>query len=106
MEQIHVIPLNDLDEHIESMNCQCKPVRDDEEESVIIHNLFSAKASNSYCLGYTHTKCDTCQHEKNWKSLNQLPDALRLPMQKRMIRISDDKCRMTKMGEYMEANHD
>jgi hypothetical protein len=55
----------------------------------------------SYCLGYTHPKCETCQHEKNWQALNQFDDALRLPMQSAAIRINTDKCRMTRMGEYM-----
>lgn len=53
-----------------------------------------------YCLGYTHEKCASCQNEKNWQTLNQMPDALRLPMQKSMTRIDDEKCRMTGMGEH------
>lgn len=55
---------------------------------------------NFYCLGYTHKKCDTCQHEKNWQILNQMPNALRLSMQAGMTSINTDKCRLTKMGEY------
>lgn len=54
----------------------------------------------SYCLGYTHAKCDTCQHERNWGALNQLPGALRKSMQKDMVSIDIDKCRLTRMGEY------
>lgn len=57
----------------------------------------------SYCLGYTHTKCESCQHEKNWQTINQLPDALRKKMQEGMARIDSDKCRMTAMGEYSSA---
>jgi hypothetical protein len=53
----------------------------------------------TFCLGYTHDKCDTCQHEKNWQTLNQLPDALRLSLQGAATRINSDKCRLTKMGE-------
>jgi hypothetical protein len=54
----------------------------------------------SFCLGYTHEKCGTCQHEKNWQTLNQMPDALRKPLQAAMTRIDSDKCRMTSMGEH------
>ncbi|HJV75456.1 MAG TPA: hypothetical protein VJ654_14615 [Noviherbaspirillum sp.] len=55
----------------------------------------------SYCLGYTHRKCDTCQHGQNWQTLNQMPDTLRLSMQKDMVSINTDKCRLTGMGEYI-----
>lgn len=58
---------------------------------------------DTYCLGYTHTKCDTCLHEANWQMLNQMPEALRLPMQGRMRRIDSDFCRLTKMGEHAAA---
>lgn len=58
---------------------------------------------NKYCLGYTHDKCDTCQHEKNWQTLNQLPDSLRKSMQTSAERIDSDKCRLTKMGEWEEV---
>ncbi len=54
----------------------------------------------TYCLGYTHAKCETCQHESNWQTLNQMPDALRLKLQGDMQRIDSDKCRLTRMGEY------
>lgn len=57
----------------------------------------------SYCLGYTHAKCDTCRHEKNWQTLNQMPDALRLSLQGAAARIDSDKCRLTKMGEHSPA---
>ena len=48
-------------------------------------------------------KCDTCQHEKNWQTLNQMPDALRLSMQGTAARIDSDKCRLAKMGEHVPA---
>lgn len=54
----------------------------------------------TYCLGNTHAKCDTCQHEKNWQMLNQMPDALRKPMQSQAQRVNDDRCRLTGMGSY------
>jgi hypothetical protein len=57
---------------------------------------------DAFCLGYTHRKCDSCQHEKNWKTLNQLPDALRKTMQASMRRIDSDACRLTGMGEWEE----
>ena len=53
-------------------------------------------------MGYTHEKCDKCAHEKMWQQFNQLPDALRLPLQKSSIKINSDKCRMTKMSEFEE----
>jgi hypothetical protein len=56
---------------------------------------------STYCLGYTHDKCDTCQHEKNWQTLNQMPTALRLALQGSADRIDSDKCRLTKMGEHV-----
>jgi hypothetical protein len=37
-----------------------------------------------------------------WQMLNQMPDALRLPLQNASQKINSDKCRMTKMGEYLE----
>lgn len=58
---------------------------------------------NTYCLGYTHEKCRTCLHEMNWQTLNQMPDALRKPMQRNMRRIDDERCRLTKMGEHIAA---
>lgn len=57
----------------------------------------------AYCLGYTHAKCDTCQHEENWQTLNRLPDKLRIAMQKGMTRINSDKCRLTGMGEHSQS---
>ena len=57
----------------------------------------------TFCLGYEHQKCRTCQHEKNWATPNQMPDALRKSMQKKMRRIDDERCRLTKMGEYLPA---
>lgn len=56
-----------------------------------------------FCLGYTHSKCGSCQHEKNWQMLNQLPDPLRKLMQAEMVRVDDEKCRLTSMGEYEQA---
>lgn len=59
-----------------------------------------------YCLGYTHTKCGTCQNEKNWQDLNQLPDALRKSLQAQAERVNDEKCRLTNMGEYVKSHTD
>ena len=57
----------------------------------------------AYCLGYTHERCSTCQHEKNWQMLNQMQDALRKLMQSQMQRVDDDLCRLTGMGSYKAA---
>ena len=56
-----------------------------------------------YCLGYTHERCTTCQHWKNWKTLNQMPDALRKPIQSQAQRVDDDRCRLTGVGAYKAA---
>lgn len=57
----------------------------------------------TYCLGYTHEKCETCQHERNWQTLNQLPDALRISIQADATSIDITKCRLTNMGEYKSS---
>ncbi len=38
MSIYHVIPLGDLREHESSVDCWCRPVPDEEEPSVYIHN--------------------------------------------------------------------
>ena len=38
MSDIHVLPINDLREHEETDQCWCRPARDEEEPSVVIHN--------------------------------------------------------------------
>ncbi len=45
-----------------------------------------------YCLGNGEMKCDGCQQEKNWQTLNQMPDALRKPLQAQAQRIDDTDC--------------
>ena len=37
-ERLHIVPINDLRPHKTSMDCWCKPKRDEEESNVIIHN--------------------------------------------------------------------
>jgi len=54
----------------------------------------------TYCLGYTHDKCRSCLHDANWHALNKMSDSSRFELQKNMMRINSDKCRMTSMGEY------
>ena len=34
-----------------------------------------------YCLGNGDLKCDGCQQEKNWQTLNKMPDTLRKSLQ-------------------------
>ena len=46
----------------------------------------------AYCLGNGALKCDGCGQEKNWQTLNQMPDARRLAMQKVATRINDTFC--------------
>ena len=35
---VHVVPIDDVAEHENSMNCWCGPVRDDEVPAVVVHN--------------------------------------------------------------------
>lgn len=57
---------------------------------------------NAFCLGYMHEKCDRCQNQSNWKTLNQMPDALRLNLQNKMQHIKDEECRLTNMGFFVQ----
>lgn len=45
-----------------------------------------------YCLGNGALRCDGCGQEKNWQTLNQMPDALRKSMQAQAQRIDDAEC--------------
>jgi len=45
-----------------------------------------------FCLGNGALKCDGCLQEKNWQTLNQLPEALRLALQTQALRIDDTAC--------------
>lgn len=42
---IHVLPINDLREHQEALDCWCNPTPDHEEPSVIIHNSMDGRES-------------------------------------------------------------
>lgn len=39
-----------------------------------------------FCLGNGDIGCDGCQREKDWQTLNQLPDPLRLAIQGQAVR--------------------
>lgn len=41
--KVHVIPVDDLREHITSVDCFCKPITDDEDENVIVHNAMDKR---------------------------------------------------------------
>ena len=45
-----------------------------------------------FCLGNGDRGCDGCQREKDWQTLNQLPDPLRLAIQGQAKRIDDMVC--------------
>ena len=47
---------------------------------------------STFCLGNGALECDGCGQEKNWQTLNQLPDAFRLAMKKTATRIDDTAC--------------
>ena len=58
-----------------------------------------------FCLGNGSKKeCRTCQHERVWDELNELPDTERLQKQSSMKRISDDFCILTKGKPYKSVN--
>lgn len=40
---IHVTPVDDLREHVESRTCWCRPVEDSDEPSVVIHNAMDGR---------------------------------------------------------------
>ena len=46
MTEIHVTPVNDLKPHLESADCWCRPVRDDEEPAVVIHNSMDQREAH------------------------------------------------------------
>lgn len=43
MKDIHIIPLNDTQEHNLSDYCPCEPKHDKQESNVIIHNAFDGR---------------------------------------------------------------
>lgn len=45
-----------------------------------------------FCIGNGERGCDGCQREKDWQTLNQLPDPLRLAIQGQAKRIDDTVC--------------
>lgn len=47
-----------------------------------------------------HKKCATCKNQRNWQTLNQMPDALRKPIQAGMKHVRVDACRLLGMGAY------
>lgn len=56
-----------------------------------------------YCLGNGEPKCDGCKQEKNWQTLNQMPDALRKSIQSSAERIDDDACILSGRRWYVSA---
>lgn len=49
-------------------------------------------AITHYCLGNGSIGCDGCGREKNWQMLNQMPNALRLALQRKAMRVDDTTC--------------
>lgn len=56
-----------------------------------------------YCLGNGEIKCDECKQEKNWQTLNQMPDVLRKSLQAQMQRIDDTECILSGRIWYMST---
>lgn len=60
-------------------------------------------AITHFCLGNGALKCDGCGQEKNWQTLNQMPDALRKSMQSQAQRIDDTECILRGRPWYVTA---
>ena len=56
-----------------------------------------------YCLGNGELKCDGCGQEKNWQTLNQMPDTLRKSLQAQAQRIDDTDCILSGRPWYVGA---
>lgn len=54
----------------------------------------------AYCLGNGARGCDGCDKEKNWQTLNQMPNALRLSIQRTAKRINDTDCILSGRPHY------
>ena len=54
--------------------------------------LAMAEMITLFCLGNGELGCDGCQREKDWQTLNQLPDSLRLAIQGQAKCIDDTVC--------------
>lgn len=60
------------------------------------------KGITHYCLGNGALKCDGCKTEKNWQTLNQMPDELRKVMQAQAQRVDDTACILSGRPWYGE----
>lgn len=56
-----------------------------------------------YCLGTGELKCIGCGQERNWQTLNQLPDTLRKALQAQAQRIDDAECILSSRPWYVGA---
>ena len=54
--------------------------------------LAMAERITLFCLGNGDRGCDGCQRKKDWQTLNQLPDSLRLAIQGQAKCIDDTVC--------------
>lgn len=43
MDNLHVIPIDDLREHISSADCWCKPAQDQSIDNIYIHNSMDGR---------------------------------------------------------------
>lgn len=56
----------------------------------------------SFCLGTgCMEKCRSCQHEANWATLNEMPDALRKSLQAKMQRVDESFCQISSGRLYV-----
>ena len=56
---------------------------------------------SAYCLGTgCMEKCRTCQHDANWTTLNEMPDALRKSLQSKMQRVDESLCQISSGSLY------
>lgn len=59
-----------------------------------------------YCLGTGLSPCDGCQMETNWRTLNQMPSALRTALQAQARRIDDTECILSGRPWYVAPGAD
>ena len=64
------------------------------------HRGHVKEEKKTYCLGYTHPKCQNCLNQKNWLDINKLDYNMFQSEKSKMHRILDDECRLTEMLFY------
>lgn len=69
----------------------------------LLEAAMSENGITHYCLGNGALKCDGCGQEKNWQTLDQMPDTLRKHLQAQAQRIDDTDCILSGRPWYVGA---